>query len=54
MTENAWVRENRFAELPELVEDADARAKGINLTGDTVGYSTNANGRFRAVVWWRQ
>jgi hypothetical protein len=53
-TENAWVWENEFAELPELVEDADAGARGINLKGDIVGYSTNAHGRTRAVVWRRK
>ena len=57
-TDNAWVWENgiipAFQHLPELVEDAHAGARGINLAGDIVGYSTNANGRSRAVVWRRQ
>ena len=53
-TENAWVWENGFAELPELVEDVDTGARGINLAGDIVGYSTNAQDRGRAVVWRRR
>jgi probable HAF family extracellular repeat protein len=54
-TENAWVWENgTFQHLPELSEDVDTGARGINLAGDIVGYSTNANGRSRAVVWRRQ
>lgn len=57
-TENAWVWESgvlpAFQHLPELVEDADAGARGINLTGIIVGYSTNANGQSRAVLWRRR
>jgi len=57
-TENAWVWEKgslpAFQHLPELVEDAHAGARGINLAGDIVGYSTNANNRWRAVVWRRR
>jgi hypothetical protein len=34
--------------------DAEAGANGINLAGDIVGRSTNANDRTRAVVWRRQ
>jgi probable HAF family extracellular repeat protein len=54
-TENAWVWDNgTFQHLPELAEDVDTGARGINLAGDIVGYSINVNGRRRAVVWRRQ
>jgi probable HAF family extracellular repeat protein len=53
-TIDAWVWENgTIQQLPELA-DGYASANGINGAGTIVGYSQNASGLFRAVLWRRQ
>src|SRR5207253_214413 len=53
-TQAAWVYENGTTRaLPELA-DGDVSANGINLAGNIVGQSQNANGHGRAVLWQRQ
>jgi probable HAF family extracellular repeat protein len=52
---DSWVWENGVRQvLPELAPTSYSGAHGVNLAGTIVGYSLNAAGRSRAVLWRRQ